>query len=386
MDTNLLIQYLSGIGAAKSQAPWAQAANEITQQQLGAKSQFNLLDVFKKMLSGEMGESTAKIDSKGLGIKLAPSILKGAFGGESESGTMGAPDQGSPVLNNAGYQLGQLPPAATGAAPSMPNLPEQAQGGWLQRLLNPQVSQPGGVPSLAGLSATDVSNALSGALNIEQLSQAKLMQPHDIAYKQALTQEARARAERMNLPEDTRTAAIKNYEYAVEGGYTGSFDEFSNPTADETVNIKEWQQAVAGGYGGSFYDWKKEMTALGGGLSLGEKIAEKKAFADLAPEMYVRSPQFNKDLSKYMGSDEVQERLYQASTSSRAEDKVTRRAENEAALRKATMAEKVKFIENSFGPKAKIKSVRWAEDGRTMIWTVVWPSGETEEIEYAIRD
>lgn len=192
-QNKLFLQYLSGLGSGIAQdKSVAGTLDEITQQNISAQSQAGLIDIFKKMLGGELGEgSKMSADGKGLKLQFDPKAFKSIFGGDG-TGTMGAPTDSSPKLLAEGLPGAQAPSIPT---PSMPNLPAQQGGGFLSKL-NPSDSQPGiSASDLAGLTPENVSAALSGALNIEGLSQKKMTDIVDMMYKGTLTGQARARTQ-----------------------------------------------------------------------------------------------------------------------------------------------------------------------------------------------
>lgn len=171
IEKNILLQYLSGAGAALSGQPWAQSLNQITQQNIAAQSQAGLIDLYKQILSGQMPGAKANLSEKGMNLTMPSNVMGlGGGAGAGVEGHMGA-------VSDLGAGVSGVPAPTTvapGAAPSA-----QQGGGFLSKLLNPSVSQPGSgaIPpsALAGLSPQDVSAALSGALNIEQLRQKQIM-------------------------------------------------------------------------------------------------------------------------------------------------------------------------------------------------------------------
>lgn len=358
MDYSMLAQMASGVGAGLNQQPWAQALNQITQQNISAKNQAGLIDFYKQILAGKMPGAKANLSEKGMNLTL-PSNIMGLDSMEGQT-NLGATSGG-----------GSAGPGPEQTVPATPNVPEtQNQGGFFSSFLNPQSSQPS-MPSLAGLSTQDVSNALSGALNIEQLRQKKLMDIFE--------------ASKPAIPKDERTAAVKNYEYSIAQGSDKSFDEFQKDA--RTTHEKNYERAVSEGYDGKFHEWLRDITALGGGLSLGEKIEEKKAFSKLKVEekkafgeiegqLYFKDPGWIDDLSKHMSSSGIETKIFAAYDKN-----------NPSAEPLARAKESVKFIESKISAGGgKVQEVKFAEDGKTMIWTVRWPSGDVEEIKHAVRD
>lgn len=352
MDYSMLAQMASGVGAAMNQQPWSQALNQITQQNISAKNQAGLIDFYKQILSGKMPGAKANLSDKGMNLTL-PSNIMGldSMEGHTNLGT---------VSGGGSVGPGHILPTASASVPATPNVPEvQNQGGSFSSFLNPQDSQPS-MPSLAGLSTQDISNALSGALNIEQLRQKKIMDVFE--------------SSKPDIPKDERTAAIKNYEYSVSRGSDKTFDDFQKDA--RTAHEKNYERAVSEGYEGKFHEWLRDITALGGGLSIGEKIAEKRAFSKLQGELFFDDPDWIDKLSKHMSSKSVRSKI------------ILPFMGDPVASKKAEAKEKFNYI------KAKIESGKgvitknpgWSEDGKTIIFTVRWPSGEIGTIKHAIME
>lgn len=167
----MLSQYMSGMGAGLNPDPWVQNLNAITQKNVAAQSQAGLIDLYRQILSGKMPGAKANLSEKGMNLTMPSNVmgLDGGAGGAGVEGHMGA-------AGDLGAGVSGVPTPT----PATPNVPAtQQEGGFLSKLLNPPVSQPGSgtIPpsALAGLSPQDVSAALSGALNIEQLRQRQIM-------------------------------------------------------------------------------------------------------------------------------------------------------------------------------------------------------------------
>ncbi len=387
-DPNFLMQVMLGAGSGLNPDPWVQNLAGLGSDTLKSENMWKaimggkgggkdktLSGLIKAIMGGGITDSKLSIDDKGAVINLAPKMVSEYFGGEAPK--MGEGFKGTPAefgnFTPETFSLGKTPnvtaPESSSNLPTGPGVMDIMKafiGGE-----NPLASQPGtAMPNLAGLTPKDIANAFGARANIERLKQSREALPSDIGYKKALTQQALATAKKMNLPEDKRTAAIKNYEYAVEGGYRKPFDEFVAPGGKEATSIQEWKQAVAGGYTEPYHVWKKEMTALGGGLSLGEKVVQKKAFGSLKGQLYFDDPKSVEDLTKHMSSKGVRTKILFADDPKEAEAE-----------------ERVKFFEGKIAAgNGVIQDIKLSEDGRTMIWTVKWPSGDIEEIKRAIRD
>jgi hypothetical protein len=72
-----------------------------------------------------------------------------------------------------------------------------------------------------------------------------------------------------------------------------------------------------------------------------------------------------------MSSEEVQNKLFATPPEQRGTQEAV---------------ERVQFIEqNIISRGGTISDIKFAEDGKTMVWTVEWPSGDTEEVKHVIR-
>ena len=119
----------------------------------------------------------------------------------------------------------------------------------------------------------DISQALQFKLTQDQFKQQKIRDVMDSMYKMSLIQESQKRLNERDIPKDERTAAIKNYEYAVKRGYEGSFDDWEKDAL--TTNQKDYKAAVEDGYKGSFHEWLSAMKKLGAPqISIGDRVLE----------------------------------------------------------------------------------------------------------------
>jgi len=181
-QNKLFLQYLSGAGAdIGAGGTGLQAANKITQENIGAQ---NMAQLFSKMLGGEIPDGgKVTMDKDGMKLNVPSSALgQGGFGG------LGIGNPGSYTPDpNAGMKT--IYPYGAPTAPPAGNTPAATGGGLLGSLgslLNPSSGQPNiSASDLAGLSTTDVSNALQGALGIEGLKQKKVTDVADMILKLA---------------------------------------------------------------------------------------------------------------------------------------------------------------------------------------------------------
>jgi len=348
LQNKLFLQYLSGAGSAlQAGQPISTGIDPVTQQTIGAQSKHELQTKYMKMLQEMLGGLPVggKIsgDKDNLSIKIPTSSLS-------------TPTE----LAQEGSQL----PGGSGVDWSKPESQGQLSAFLRGGTVNPYASPPDVTAAdLAGLTAADVSQALSGAMGVEGLRS-------DIAYKKSLMEESRARVKVMQTPKDERTAAIMNFEYAqsIEGGsYSGSFEDWEKEA--KTAHQKHYDQAVAEGYKGNFHDWLRDITALGGGLSLEEKITEKEAFADVKARK-----DFVDDLAKYVddftGSSEMRQKVSRAEADVEGSGTVTKRLETAKHIEKGIIAKGGKIIG------------RPRMEGRVRIWEVKWRDGAVSEVRF----
>jgi hypothetical protein len=100
-------------------------------------------------------------------------------------------------------------------------------------------------------------------------------------------------------------------------------------------------------------------------ISIGETIAKKKALSEIAGQLYFNDPGWIDDVAKHL-KDKTQQIVL---------------ADDEDLQRKVSSAT---YIESKIvAGKGKILDVRRTDDERGIVWKVLWPSGDTEEIKYA---
>jgi len=192
----LLMQYLSGAGGAISSGqPIGAALNKITQQSISAQGQAALnkkyIEILSNMLGGKIPEGGSfKLTSDSKGIKhemfvpkldpspeIAADMMSGNFLNPSSSSSVGASDE--PGVTTAPAAVSPDIPTPTSAPTPIPT---PASTDVASPLTMPDMS----ASDLAGLSAADVSRALSGALGVAELKQKMRVDPLDAAYKRAL--------------------------------------------------------------------------------------------------------------------------------------------------------------------------------------------------------
>jgi len=170
------------------------------------------------------------------------------------------------------------------------------------------------------------------------------------------------------MKKETTPNEVKLYEYAKGQGFAGSIVDFKN--ADQTGHKKDYDEAVKSGYKGGFSTWMLDM-AKAGAINLGTKVEEKKTLSELGGQLYFNDPKWTADLHK--GIEEF-----------KTKDLWNVLDEKDRPL--AISKERVKFVEGKIAAgSGAIQSVVMDKDGKTMVWTVKWPSGDTKTIRQAVR-
>jgi len=360
MDNKLLLQYLSAAGADTGAGnSIGQNVNAITQQNISSQNH-------KKLLQAMLRKGVdAKIDKNNkltMSEELEPDQQSDAEG----SGT--ASSQGG---------------SSASASPSGQSQQQRA-GSFLDDLDD---------SDLAGLSPEMISDALKFKFGQDQFEQSRITGAKDMEYKDALIGQAKATTAAAtpsvgltingtdikltnkqyidwykSANKDERTAAIKNFEYAQKKGYEGSFEEFQRESS--TTHQKDFDRAKKDGYDGSFNEWMLEM-AKAGAITIGEISARTEAKADISAIKYFTNPKgLSSDVDKYMKSEEVQNKLFEAGFDPGVKDLTTSEI-------------KVKFIEDKIvSTGGSIEDVKYING--VMSWTVKWPNGKTETVSYGI--
>ena len=384
MDWGAILQMLGAVGSDILSDSGGKNTLGAMTQQLGAKNMQNLL---QQMLAGG-GKMTA--DSSGMKLNLPASFMSQALGGTEKGGVWeGLASPWNPQGSSSSQGGGSLASSPFGT---------QAPTG--------AGASKGYTGSLAGLSADDIAKVVQLKMaqdkltfEREQLANETPSKILDMMYKGQLMQESASRIEAAKEEEErkkpvftipgtdislnakeyldykkmtneTKSALIKDYEYAVKNqGYEGSLIDFKNE--GETTHQKEYKEAVKGGYGGSFNDWLVAMRKAGAtNIDLSTKLAETKAKAELGGQLYFEDPKWTKDVDTKVDAFN--------------KDQAWLIEEKDRPL--ATAKVKIRAIEEKIiAGGGQVQGVNWGEDGKTMIWKVKWPSGDVKEIRYAVR-
>lgn len=369
-QNKLFLQYLSGMGGALSAGePIGPALNQVTQQNISAQN-------FNKLLAKLMGdaanpETPGKVSFDGTKLtyntELGPQDMSGlgkSILGEQEKILGPVGESGRNILGGTSEN--------TALATAGSKLPGGSGKDW-SSILNPSSSAAINGADLAGLTPQDISQALRFKMAGEEMEQKKISDFVDMIYKSALMEQAYASAEKARRPEDERTAEVKNYEYYVNqqralGKSPKTIDEWNKDL--RTTHQKDYDRAVDEGYKGTFPEWVRDITALSGGLDLGEFKKRKEATADIEAKKYFTDPKgLVADVDKHVASEEIQNQLFQYSGDTKKREVETVRA-------------KEKFIRGKIAASGGA-IVDEKLDGRTFVFKVKWNDGSTSEVRYA---
>lgn len=379
MDT--LFQLLSGMGAGLNPDPWVQNINAITQSGYQGKKQANMIQLFGKMLRGEIPEGgKLSMDKDSIKIHMPSNLYSGTAEQQSDQMMSGM-----------------------GAANAPGGQADTIQKSLIKQLLNPSKGQSLiSASDVAGLSTADISNALAGALSVEKFGQQKRTDLVDMIWK--LTQAKKAmegnrldRVYPVGVPGLAQVTATNPYGVGqVTGGewaampteqkqyasYINLVTRNNVPT-DKVLNFTDFinkfkqtdrEKFLRAAMGDkNLMEAAKELAKSGATrITMGEKVetavATKKALSKLSGQVYFSRPEWTGDIVK------------QRST----KDNLTRinLADNPQLERSRVDAENIEA--KILGGHGKIIN-REIKDG-IMIWTVTWQDGTTETIQYAINE
>jgi hypothetical protein len=327
LQNPLLLQYISALGGSMG-GTVAKGLDATNQQNIKAQSYMKML---QKMMAGG---AKVGMDAESTTIKMPTKDAHTIMGVQGDEGT----GQAGGFGNDRSFTGG-----GTSSTPQ-PKDPASVMGAVLGGNVNPTPSPLGNFSAsdLAGLTPQDIASALTGKFTQEKITQEGVNSQFDNAYKLA-------QINRMNQPtEEKDTASIKDYEFAVKGGYKGSYPE-----------------------------WRMELAKMGGThINIGEKVEEKKAMNKLEGQLYFGKGEHVKELAARKKSEDYQNTMFRL------------KMQDPVKADSFESEDTVKFIEDritSMGGK-RVENTVFDEDGKTMVWTVKWPSGDTEKIRYKIKD
>ena len=338
LQNQMFLQYLSGAGGAMSAGqPVGPALNDITQGNIKAQNYTALL---KKLLAGG-GKMSMDKDNFSMKAPVA------ALSSKLETAQPSAPTAPS-----------QVP------SPVSTTKPIETDND-IMSFLNPSSSPLDNLSGadLAGLTPGEISQALQFKFAQDELGQKKVSDLSDALYKQVQMGKLVAETEKLHSGEADKPADIKTYEYAVKQGFKGSISDFKD--SSKTGHEKDYERAVEGGYSGDFNTWLTDM-ARAGAINLGEIGKREEAKAGAESKSYFTSPKgLVKDVETHL-NDNTQLGQWEM-------------ADNPSKVKASMAAGYVRQKIVSSG--GNIEGVR--VDGKNMVWTVKWPDGETSEVKYA---
>lgn len=254
------------------------------------------------------------------------------------------------------------------------------------QLLNPSPSPLGNLrlSDLAGLSPQEMLGIMQFKLQTDQLAGSQ-----EVARANAATSRMNAirentkllRASPLEVPGmgritlddwnalDTKTKAYSYYVYDAKrnGEMPMSYNEFTQQTAPGTME----QYFELAKEDSEFKKFLFEYAQKGATrISIGDKKEQAEAMADVKGKVYFTSPTgLTKDLESYINSEDVQNKIFRASTDG-----------DDADLTRATIA--VDFIKGRLAAAGHtILSVK--QDGRAIVWKVKFKDGSTGEVRHA---
>ena len=390
LQNRLFLQYLSGAGGAMSQGePIAPTLNAITQQNIGAQSKAKLNDYCIKMMRDALkGGGAIKLGKDKTTIDL-PSSMYGGLGSE-----LAKPSDYRMDMYPQGSGAGKIAQGLRdeGAVEGIAGgLQDEAYGPQFEQMstdrtksVNPSASPLGDLSGadLAGLTAADVSQALSGATGVEALRQKKLTDVADTMYKQSLMAESAARAKKLGEPNrldepfvggltlrqyTALTPKSKEYELAKEGARLLGDKEFMSQREWEMLDPTEREKFVRSAMKDpALMEAAKDLAKSGATrISLGEKVQTAEAMGKVKGKLWYTDPNgLPAAVEKFKSSDNYL-------------DKVAR-SENPERYSIQAVAD---YIESRLKEGGTVEDVRM--EGRTRVWTVKWPDGSIKEIRHA---
>jgi hypothetical protein len=359
----MIAQYLAAagedIGAGR---PIGAAVGKVTSQQIQNQ---NYVKMLQKLLAGG---GKIQADSQNVTIK-AP---VGAFGqNQQASDPVGATMSAPKNL----FQIGSEQPP-TQSQPTQQ--PVQSQSTSIMSALlggaadtpNPSSSPLGNISAadLAGLTTQDISQALHFKTTQDEMDRRNQL---DEVRERLALRKLELDTMRAIAKGDEKTAGIKEYEYAVRNGYTGTFTEFKNTSS--SAGIEDYNKAVSQGYKGSYLDWKLKL-ASAGRSNVTVNVEGKKELAqvlqDVKDSRYFTDPAsgIGADFGKHLETRGVRQNLLKYDPKS-----------NEYVGAKAEEAEK--FYEQKF-KQGGAQVLERRVEGRDLIWKVKFPDGTVKEIRY----
>lgn len=370
----------------------------------------------------QIGANIAGAVNQGIQTKSLTALLAKMLGGSVPTGGKVTIDEKGvsalfpkTALDSPEFKLSpganDLVPNPSSKIPSNPSAPAGGAG-----LVNPFSTASLGeifsnldAADLAGLTPQDITQALHSRFTQDQLAQQSVAEANQTMYQQGmmrsshLNAESEAfRAQTSRLTEarqwkelmrespipipgldrptfaewealDTKSKAYSFYAFNQNrnGLPFKSYDDWANQEKPENIeNIYERAKTDKGF--SDFYFKSKEAGATR--INTESKVRDARALADIKGELYFKDPGWFDDVTKYLKDESVDNEIF-------AESK--QRKVPEADVREEKALEYIKKkIATGGGVREKVVMT---PDGKTMIITVRWRTGEVTDVRYPIR-
>lgn len=381
-QNKLFLQMLAGAGQSigAGQGP-AAGLSPVIQQNISSQNYMKLL---AKMLAGEIPEG-GKITHTDTGTNISMPRESLAPSKPSISESPGSDE--SLQQSRDFFRGGQYSPEQIGGA--NPFVDSQ-----------PHTSAMDSSPSdLAGLTPEMISNALQFKFAKEEMGQKRFSDIMDAMYKGGMLGVAergaavgergvavdeagipisasKAETDRIDayrewyeaLSKDERTELQKNFEYAVAEGYTKDIIDFKNAGGTPS-SYDEYQLAKEEGYKGKYVDFIRMKGESGSTrISIGEKVAEKIALANLAGQLYFKDPGWIDDVNSYLLRN-VESNIWATPPEQRSLVRV----------QAATDYIEQKIVAGGGTVEG------YTRVGNSIVFNIIWGDGTTSKVPYALK-
>jgi hypothetical protein len=370
MQNKLMWQLLSAGGQdLLAGQPIGANVHQVTNQNIRAQN-------FAKMLQDMLGQGgKLSMNADGLSFKVPTSALgnQSAPAGTSHAYTEGtdAPTPGQPT----GKVFGGIQPSASQRSSNAldTNFLSMLLASGGAGNMGPSSSPLDFSPSdLAGLMPEDISNALRFKMAQDEMAQASTEKSISNLLK---SRELDLEERKMLQEKDTPT--IREYEYAVRQGYTGSIEDYRKE-ASNPERLDMYKKATDQGYTGTFMDWLGEYSRLTKpvtNINIGDKVATAEALEKMKSRMWFTSPTgMAEDMNKLLSSDDVKRQLLRHPPGSVARSRAEAKAVGDEIQSRIIAAG------GTFEPLTE-ESMK----GKTITWKVTWDDGKRSEVRYAFK-
>lgn len=262
LKNKLFLEYLSGAGQALSEGKSiAEGLSPVTKQNISAQNKLGVQNAFIKALQDAIsGGAGIKADAKGVSFNLPHALVGGtdpqgsaklfsSLLGESEEEQQRQNLLPSPQTISEPVVKGSNTKATTSAQPQGVSI-----SNFLRGLLNPSFS-PVDISSanLAGLSTTDLSQALTGALGFEQMRQKSLTDAAEMLSKDFQMNKEKIDPESLpspiQFPGSREAMSIREFKSLDENTKSylayAKLQQLSNPN-EPILSQKEWRNIPEG--------------------------------------------------------------------------------------------------------------------------------------------